>query len=283
MVTTVSINAGGAPFVDIQDSGGAEASLTATNVDNTLAIGGDLTVADGINMLSIGANNQLDGQGNDQGDIDRVVQIGFNNTYNELFGFGGLGDNIQIGFDNTHTQSATENIQIGNDITTNASTRSVVIGHTITLNNNCPDAILIGQAPAVSPSSAFPIAIGPAAVISNAADNCISLGSAATCTSSNTIALGVSATAEGQSTVVIGDSASTDNTSAGTNECVVIGFNASVAPTILTNGAVAIGSDASCADGAGQVAIGDTAVTSAANEVQFGYGLHIQLLALFNI
>ena len=272
MVTTVSINAGGAPFVEIQDSGGAATGLTATNVDNTLAIGGDLTVADGINMLSIGANNQLDGQGNDQGDINKVVQIGFDNTYNEIFGFGGLGDNIQIGFDNTHTSSATENIQIGNDITTNASTRSVVIGHTITLNNNCPDAILIGQAPAVSPNSSFPIAIGPTATISNGSDNCISLGSVATCTSNNAIAFGVSATAEGQSTIVIGDSASTDDTTAGTNECVVIGARADVSPTTLTNGAVVIGVDAAAANGVGQIAIGNTAVTGAASAIQLGTG-----------
>ena len=273
MVTTVSINAGGAPFVDIQDSGGAEANLSATNVDNTLAIGGDLTVADGINMLSLGANNQLDGQGNDQGDIDKVVQIGFGNTYNEIFGFGGLGDNIQIGFDNTHTASATENIQIGNDITTNASTRSVVIGHTITLNSNCPDAILIGQAPAVAPNSTNPIAIGPAAGISGGSDNCISLGSSASCTSNNTIALGPSATASGLSTVAIGDSVLTDNSSFSIDESVAIGARASVNPTsAITPGAVVIGVDAAAANGVGQVAIGDTAVTGAANAVQLSTG-----------
>lgn len=273
MVTTVSINAGGAPFVDIQDSGGADANLSATNVDNTLALGADLTVADGINMLSIGANNQLDGQGNDQGDIDKVVQIGFANTYNELFGLGALGDNIQIGFDNTHTQSATENIQIGNDITTNASNRSVVIGHTITLNNNCPDAVLIGQAPVVAIGSANPVAIGAAPSITGGSDNCVALGQQATCTSNSTIAIGMTTTAEGQSTVVIGANAATDDTMAGTNDCVVIGARADITPTTtLTNGAVVIGADASAADGGGQIAIGDTAVTSAANAIQLGTG-----------
>ena len=147
----------GEPYVNINLTGNLP---TFTNATQSLNIGSN-TIDSGDNLLSIGNNNSLGGVNNNDSDISKIVQIGFDNEYSELFFGGSLGNSVQIGVGNENINSSWDLVQIGYNNTTNSSaSNSFILGSNCLINNNGSNSIAIGNSAVIDNNVTNSLQIG---------------------------------------------------------------------------------------------------------------------------
>lgn len=243
---------------------------TGSNSSFSIAIGTNSSITDGIASFAIGNGVSIS-------DSDTSLAIGqainiVGSTSSNNFALGstvtitGGTQNVCIG-STINTTNATATINIGNGTTTEASS-AIAIGSGAEADATSPNAIVLGVGSDAQGANAG-IAFGAPALVRNTETVAIS---SATANGLRSISIGASTVSDGSSTIVIGNTAFTDNADFATENCIAIGFGASIDPTPTTgavsNNSIAIGTNAAVLDATNAVQIG-TGTNSTASTLQF--------------
>ena len=169
---------------------------TQTGCRQTVVIGEMNVMTYGHDVFQAGEDNTFIGYKGAVADVNmfNVVQIGHQNSINNIVAQDDLGDRVQIGSFNVNgtglaTTGGSDSVQVGSQcVMGDGSHFGINIGHTATIGANSQKAVAIGHQASIAGSAQYSVAIGYKGAANG--NSSISIGYQATVTVANAVQIG---------------------------------------------------------------------------------------------